>query len=93
MKLTTDDLKEVRDALYSIRLKWYDIGIELTVKVGELDTIRAQHSDPKDALTEMIKKWLKSTNLRSGPPTWKSLARALEADAVDEKEIAQNGKQ
>lgn len=91
MKLTIDDLQEVRECLFSIRVKWYDIGIELRIGAGELDTIRTTYSDPKDGLTEMIKKWLKSS--KHGPPTWKVLAKALQAEAVDEKDIAEKGKE
>ena len=90
-RLTTDDLKEVRDLLYEVRRKWYDIGLELGLKVDELDTIKASYSEAQilDRLTEMLKKWLKLTTPQ---PTWEALELALRSKAVDEQELANEGK-
>ena len=88
MKLTLNDLREVRGLLYSVRRKWYDIGIELGLKVEELDNINASYSDQKECLREMLKMWLKSTN---PIPTWTALGVALRAEPVGEVEIAEKG--
>ena len=82
-------LKEVRRLLYPVRRKWYSIEVELEVKTGELDTIRATYSEPGDCLTEMLKIWLKSID---PPPTWKALKDALAAEPVDEEALAKQGK-
>ena len=92
MPLSIEDLKEVRGLLYPVRRKWYSIGIELKIKIGELDTIKYNHrfdSDPGDCLIELLKIWLKSIN---PPPTWKALGDALKEDTVDEAELAGTGK-
>ena len=86
MELT---LKEARRLLYSVRIKWYSIGVELEIRTGELDTIRATYSDPGECLTEMLKIWLKSINPL---PTWKALKDALAAKPVDEEALAEQSK-
>lgn len=80
------DLKHVRALLFSIRHKWYDIGIELDLQVAELDIIRSKYDDPADCLLEMLKLWLKSINPL---PIWNTLADALRADAVNEVALAE----
>ncbi len=80
------NLKTVRQLLFDIRVKWYDIGLELDVAVGTLESIKSSYHDPKDCLREMLKEWLKSI---SPPPTWKRLATALRSSAVNEKSLAQ----
>ena len=87
--LTTADLKRVRTFLYNVRLKWYDIGIELDVPKVALDEIKDRHNnDPAACLLDMLEVWLKAENLRS---TWTTLAGALNAVAVDEKGLASEG--
>ena len=88
-RLSTDDLREVRRLLYSVRWKWRDVGIELGLKVEELETIRRQYQDIGDRFTAMLTYWLKSTD---PVPTWKALADALRAGPVDEVELAERGK-
>ena len=88
MTLTIDNLREVRKLLYPIRRKWYDIGVELGLKVNELDNIKAANSDHGECLILMIKKWLKSINPL---PTWKALGDAIKEDPVSEVGIAEEG--
>ncbi len=78
-------LKKVRTLLFHIRAKWYDIGVELEIPLGTLDSFKLQYPDPKDCLTEVIKVWLKSIN---PSPTWKALADALKAEFVNEMALA-----
>ena len=86
MSLTIRDLKELREHLFKIRVKWYDIGLELDVDVGTLESIKSCYDDPKDCLREVLKEWLKSI---SPPPTRLKLASALSSSAVNEKCLAQ----
>lgn len=88
MVLTVESLREVRTLLYPARIKWYSIGVELKLSVGELDVIKATYSDLGDCLIEMIKVWLKSID---SLPTWKTLADALRAEPVNELELAKKG--
>ena len=87
--LRPTNLKEVRELLYDVRRKWYDIGIELELDHEELDNIKAAHpQELLNCLNEMIKKWLKSTKPQA---RWKALEAALRAAPVGEVKIANKG--
>lgn len=81
------DLKHVRALLFSIRQKWYDIGIKLNLDAAELDIIRGKYDDPADCLLEMLKLWLRS--IKGPMPTQSILADALRAEAVNEVALAE----
>ena len=88
MALTEKDLRKVRDFLFEVRLKWYDIGIELDMEQEELDVIKQHnHNEPSKCLSEMVTSWLKSYD----NPTWQALAGALESRVVNEKKLAKTG--
>ena len=85
--LCPSDLSEVRDALFDVRSKWANIGIELLNK-NDTDAIKQQHSslDPVDCLTEMLSIYLK----KDYPvPSWDAIIAALRARAVGESGLAQ----
>ena len=83
-------LKNLRDFLYPIRLKWYDLGIELDIPEEELDEIRSKNRDDYGAcLRDMITVRLK---FRDDQLTWGHLADALKARAINELELAEKGK-
>ena len=88
MRLTIDNLREVRACLFPVRRKWYKIGIELGLKVGELDTISASSADHDECLIAMIKVWLKSID---PIPTWTALGDALTSAPINEVEQSING--
>lgn len=69
----------VQCAVWEGHAKWYNIGLQLGIDAGELDSIReSEHYDPDRCLTSTLKKWL-----RSGfQPSWSSLASALRAPTV-----------
>ncbi len=84
--LTIQDLKVVRKALWNVRNKWHDIGIELELSVMELGNVRDQHKDDfKECLGEMVAQWLKRSDPR---PTWEALVEALEEPTVGEEATA-----
>lgn len=85
--LGPSNLRAVRTALYSVRSKWYDIGVELEISHYTLDAIQKEKSDIKDCLTEMLKIWLSNT---SPPPTWSGLIQALSSEPVAESRIAED---
>lgn len=87
--LSIKNLKEVRALLHRIRERWYDIGIELNIDIGELDIIRQKHDDPGDCLLEMIKIWLRSISPQQ--PSWKILAEALGGSILNELALAEEG--
>ena len=83
-------LKKFREFLFDVKLKWYDIGIELEIKQEELDVIkRINHEDPSACLLKMIAGWLKSTT--DEKKAWKTLADALNSKPVNEKALAAEG--
>jgi hypothetical protein len=83
------DLKEVRNFLCEVRLKWYDIGLELMVTADELDEIKSRNdNDSNICLREMLK-----VRLFNNPLTWKAVAEALEAKPVKELALAHQGTQ
>ena len=85
-KLTPLDLTTIREALYDVRSKWEDIGIELVGK-NETDAIKKEKANyVGDCLTEMLSIYLK----RDDPePSWDSIIAALRVRAVGESRVAQ----
>ena len=83
--ISIDELAAVREALYDIRSKWEDIGIELLNK-NETDAIKKEKLNILgDCLTEMLSVYLK----RDPEPSWNSIIHALRAKAVGESQLAQ----
>ena len=79
------DLSTVRNALHDVRTKWFDIGVELKVKISTLKSIETKyHGDDKDCLREVITEWLKAND----HPTWKLLVNALKTRVIDEPRLA-----
>ena len=84
-RLTLSSLATVRHALFDIRSKWEDIGIELLSK-NDTDAIKKEKcNNVVDCLTEMLTVYLK----RAKPePSWRSIIAALKAKAVGESQKA-----
>ena len=84
--LGPDDLRAVLDAIYTLRHKWYYIGLELKIPYHTLDAIKAQcPNNIENCLTEMLKQWLSSTS----SPTWSGLVQALSSAPVGEQRLAE----
>ena len=64
--------------------QWYLLGLQLKVKTGTLDRFRAQFSDPKDLLMEMLKTWL----MTNDNTTWKTLTEALKSRSVGASQLS-----
>ena len=64
--------------------RWYHLGLQLKVNVGPLDNIRAQFSDSRDQLQEMLKTWL----ITSDNTSWKTVTDALKSRSVNESGTA-----
>ena len=64
--------------------QWYPLGLQLKVKIGTLDSIQAQFSDPKRQLLEMLKTWLNT----SDDTSWKILTDALRSQSVGANQLA-----
>ena len=83
-KLTPNDLGEVLEEIVDISTKWYQLGLQLKVKIGRLESIRVQSSDPEYQLLEMLKTWLTT----SDNTTWKVLTDALRSQSVGASHLA-----
>ena len=64
--------------------QWYYLGLQLKVGPETLDTIKAQFSDSRDQLREMLKTWLTTSDNTS----WKTLTDALNSRSVNESSTA-----
>ena len=61
-KLTLDDLGCVLEEVVDVSAQWYQLGLQLEVKIGRLESVQAQFSDPERQLLEMLKTWLTTTD-------------------------------
>ena len=85
--LGPDDFRSVRSAVYSVRNKWYDIGVELNISFQTLNAIKADcPNNCAECLREMLVVWLSRT---SPPPSWSGLVEALSSEPVGEKRLAE----
>ena len=83
-KLTLDDLGQVMEEVLDVSAQWYHLGLQLKVRIGTLDSIQAQFSDPKRQLLEMLKTWLTTADNTS----WKMLTDALRSRSVGASRLA-----
>ena len=90
--LQTNDLelRDIQDALWKARIKWYNIGLRLNVKTDDLDTIdKEAGNDTEEKLRRMI-----SSRLRMEEPcTWPMLYDALKHPTVNFPKEAEELKQ
>ena len=82
--MTLDDLGLLLEELLDVQTKWYNLGLQLNLRVKVLDRIRDQFSNHRDWLLEMLKTWLRSADNTS----WKTLIDALRSRSVGESQLA-----
>ena len=68
--------------LHPVRSKWYAVGLQLSVPVSDLNSIRSQFSDPRECLCEMLQLWLKRQRTK-----WSDLFGALRSPSVGEEQL------
>ena len=86
-------MKSARSALFPVRAKWRNIGIELDIDSGTLDSIDSSyHYDHNECLTRMLEHWLKQIEQVS-PPSWDVLADTLESSPIGERQLAEQIRQ
>ena len=83
-QLTADDLGCVLREVLDVSADWYDLGLELKVRVGTLDNIRTDFTAAKHQLREMLKAWLTTGDY----PSWKTLIDALRSPVVGASQMA-----
>ena len=84
--LGIDDLRDVQKAVWEARSKWYNLGLELGISPGTLDSIKATNQNPDDLFADMIKDWLRNGNPK---PNWATIANALRSPTVGYGHIAE----
>ena len=83
---TEPTLKALLNELHSVRVNWYNIGLELDIPYTELNCFRKMYSDPSDSLREVLIHWLKTAV--DPLPTWEAVVSALKSLIVNEKKVA-----
>lgn len=83
-RLSMDDLKLVLEELVEISARWYTLGLQLSLPVGFLDSLKsASIFSCTDCLREVLAYWLKSGNA-----SWATLYRALMSRTVHHLALA-----
>ena len=83
---TEQTLKALLNELHSVRVNWYNIGLELDIPYTELNCVRKVYSDPSDSLREVLIHWLKTAV--DPPPSWEAVVSALKSPLVNEMNVA-----
>ena len=84
--LTIIDLRKVQRATWEARVKWYNIGLELEIDPGTLDTIKTDNENSDDRFRAMLMIWLKMVQPK---PTLAALAEALQSPTVGFEHLAE----
>ena len=83
-ELSEDDLRVVFKALHSVAKKYMFLGVEMKVKMNEIEKIQSQCSGPDECLLKVL-----SIRLRKIPSlTWRDIDTALRSDTVGEPQLA-----
>ena len=86
-RLTINNLRDVRDAIWDARLDWQDIGIELGLNMTDLDVIEENCRGNVDkCFSKMLTLWLRGVDPH---PTWSAMVAALKKPAVGLGELAE----
>ena len=84
--LSVDDLVTVQSKAWGARGKWYNIGLQLGLKVDDLDCLQKQNTADIDiCFREMLKVWLRQGDTEK---TWDRLIIALKSEMVNYGDLA-----
>ena len=87
VELIPENLKDVRDLVWDVRTKWDDLGLELGIKISDLEVIEKNcNKDVNSCFTKMLLMWLKMVDPF---PSWEGLVSALGKSSVGRKDIAE----
>ena len=79
-----DDFVCVLEEILDVSADWYDLGLQLKVRIGTLKSIQTEFSAPKHQLREMLNAWLTTGD----NPCWKTLIDALRSRMVGASQLA-----
>ena len=82
--LTSEDLQEVFEAVYSITPNYVPFGMKLNVPLHTIRVLERQYSTPYDCLLEILDFRLKQLPLL----TWHDIVRALQSPTVQQHDLA-----
>ena len=83
-QLHIENLREIYEALFDARDKWYDIGMFLKLQIETLNGIENNEVQLDRQFRKMLLLWLQSGKNR----TWYALADALRSKFVGRSDIA-----
>ena len=83
-ELTSDDLQEVFEALYSITSNYVPFGMKLNVPLSTIRATEKQYANPCDCLIEILDFRLKQLPLL----TWRDIVQALRSPIVQQHDLA-----
>lgn len=86
-KLPGLNLKNLTTELSSVKEKWHEIGIQLSIELSDLNTIEEQHSRIERRFSEMLAFWL-DRNTKT-PVCWESILGALKSPTVNKRWLAE----
>ena len=85
-ELSIKGLRKIQSAAWVARVKWYNIGLELDIDPGTLDSIKANNVNIEDCFRAMLTSWLKVVRPK---PTLTALAEALQSPTVGYGHLAE----
>ena len=83
-ELGEDDLGALYEALYPARNSYKSIGLLIGVKIGEIESIESNKTEPGDRLLAILSVRVK----KSKPLTWNDIDSALRSNCVDESRLS-----
>ena len=81
------DVGTVQNRLWEARVKWYNIGIELSLKEDDLEAIKSDNRDIDSCFRCMISMWLRQVD-REPTVAWTKIIEALKAPSVNFSQLA-----
>ena len=86
--LVPDNLKDIQDLVWDARTKWSNLGLELGIKITDLEVIEQKsRSDIDTCFKKMLLMWLRMVDPL---PSWESLISALGKSSVGRKDMAES---
>ena len=80
------DVGTVLNRLWEARVKWYNMGLQLSLTEGDLEAIKSDNSDIDSCFRCMISKWLRQVDPE---PTWTKIIEVLMTPSVNFPKLAQ----
>ena len=84
--LNPNDIATLVNELHEVKAKWYDLGVQLRMKIHDLDAIEIECLKNCDrCLIKMLSSWLSQTD---HSPTWQIVVDALSSPAIGNQNAA-----